>query len=204
MTRVFGFYNNKGGTGKSTLACCVSYQAAMAGNSTLLVDLDDQSDAAGWMLAGQMEKAEIKARYEYKTHTPNLSVVVVAQREDIPHLGSFDVVILDGRPTAVVGGAILGLADVLIMPYADRTGRKNARELATLAQCPVIYFMNQLAPPPSHRAGKKAATNRRLIGFDRALKGRRWEKAKRNLYREIRETYEGNSAKNGAASRGAR
>lgn len=191
MTWTIGVYNNKGGTGKSTISCCIAYQAAVDGQRTLLLDLDDQMDSAGWLLAGQVAKGKIETRHMYETAIPALSVIVVSRREDIPRLTRFDVVVLDGRPTGRVGGAILGLADILVMPFTDRTGRKNAVEMATLAQCPVVYFMNQQSPPPSRRAAKKVK-NRRLIGFDRALRGKRWGKASRNLYREIKSLFEEN------------
>ena len=46
--RVIAFVSSKGGVGKSTLSACVAVEAAKAGHSVYLLDLDPQQSTAAW------------------------------------------------------------------------------------------------------------------------------------------------------------
>ncbi len=85
MTYVVPFMKGKGGTGKSTLARCYAVEAARAGASVLLADLDDeQKTSALW--------AENRRRNGWQ---PEIRVEIASARKAFDLVGQTDVLVLD-------------------------------------------------------------------------------------------------------------
>lgn len=104
---VITFVSQKGGTGKSTLACCCAVAAEEIGRRVLLLDLDEQATAEAWY---QNREAE----------TPRLVKVTAPQLEDAlatAKAEGFDLVLVDtpGRDEISTTAAIR-VADFCIIP----------------------------------------------------------------------------------------
>jgi chromosome partitioning protein len=85
VVEVITFVSQKGGTGKSTLACCCAVAAEEIGRRVLLLDLDEQATAEAWY---QNREAE----------TPRLVKVTAPQLEDAVSTAraeGFDMVLID-------------------------------------------------------------------------------------------------------------
>ncbi|MGE4194233.1 MAG: ParA family protein [Pseudodesulfovibrio sp.] len=55
MSAIISIVNNKGGVGKTTLACNLGHCLAQAGKRTLVVDMDSQCNASGTLLGEEPE-----------------------------------------------------------------------------------------------------------------------------------------------------
>jgi chromosome partitioning protein len=84
MTKTVAFHLQKGGVGKTTISGTLACQSALAGFSTLLVDIDPQGNASSWFLknAPNFELADvIQGKCFWKDaivqipQVPNLSVL---------------------------------------------------------------------------------------------------------------------------------
>jgi chromosome partitioning protein len=107
VVEVITFVSQKGGTGKSTLACCCAVAADEIGRRVLLLDLDEQATAEAWY---QNREAE----------TPRLVKVTASQLEDAVSTAraeGFDLVLIDtpGRDELSTTAAIR-VADFCIIP----------------------------------------------------------------------------------------
>ena len=107
---IYGFLNQKGGVGKTTLAVNVAVQLARGGRRVLLVDADPQGSALDW--AAQRARGEV----------PPVITVVAFPRDtlhrEIGQLGvGFDDVVIDGPPRVegLARSAILA-SDVVVIP----------------------------------------------------------------------------------------
>jgi len=107
---ILALLNQKGGSGKTTLAVHLAGALAAQGSRVLLVDADPQASALDW--------AETRVRQGH----PRLFGVIGLPREtlhrEVPELaGSVDHVVIDGPPrvTALVRSAMLA-SDAVVVP----------------------------------------------------------------------------------------
>lgn len=105
MIRV-AILNQKGGSGKTTLATNLAHALKLSGESVLLVDADPQGSARDWNAANE----------------GNLLPVVGLDRETLPVdlkgiEGGYDWIVIDGAPqVAKLSAAAIKAADVVIIP----------------------------------------------------------------------------------------
>ena len=67
MSTVVAFFNNKGGVGKTTLACNFAAWEAAAGRSVLIVDLDPQCNSTQLVLNEDQWEAIYEGRGYFRT-----------------------------------------------------------------------------------------------------------------------------------------
>lgn len=102
---IIAFVNQKGGTGKSTLACNIAVEAGMNNKKVLLIDADTQG--SGMAFRSLREKDDIKA----------IAITTPTLHKDIKSFKDFDFIIIDagGRDSAVFRSAIMS-CDLIIIP----------------------------------------------------------------------------------------
>lgn len=107
---IYGFMNQKGGVGKTTLATNVAVQMAQSGRRVLLIDADPQGSVLDWA-----------AQRGHNDH-PSVVTVVGFPRDtlhrEIATLGEgFDSIVVDGpgKIEAIVRSAMLA-CDVVVIP----------------------------------------------------------------------------------------
>ena len=103
---VIAVLNQKGGSGKTTVATNLAYALKQAGSKVLLIDSDPQGSARDWNEANGGQ----------------LLPVVGLDRETLPSdlkaiQGGYDFVVIDGAPQiAKLAAAAVKVADVVIIP----------------------------------------------------------------------------------------
>jgi len=167
----------------ATLACLIAFLAAVRhGQRTLLIDMDvDQADASLWMLKGRVGRDSLESGVVYPTQYPKLGVMWVTEESEVQPMSGYAVVVIDGRPSEAVAGAVLGLSDVVIIPYCDATGHAHAVRLARLYDVPTFVLHNAILGTRGEVKG-----NARRMGYSKALKSKRWGAFKRDLYGEAK------------------
>ena len=106
MPVVVALLNQKGGSGKTTIATNLAYALARANESVLLVDADPQGSARDWNEANDSE----------------LLPVVGLDRETLPKdleaiSANYDWIVIDGAPQiARLSAAAVKAADVVLIP----------------------------------------------------------------------------------------
>lgn len=106
MSKTIAVLNQKGGTGKTTLATNLAVAAARRGLKVLLVDADKQGSARDWHAAGDGCGVQVIAA---DTPSSVSSLPALAQ--------AFDLVVVDGAPSAgLMAAAVLKVADQVIIP----------------------------------------------------------------------------------------
>jgi chromosome partitioning protein len=101
--------NEKGGVGKSTIACNLSVEAISAGQKVLLIDADTQQSS--------MDFRAIRAE---NTALPQFNAVSITKNtihKDVSSFQAFDLILIDagGRDTAVFRSALLA-CDLFLIP----------------------------------------------------------------------------------------
>lgn len=106
MTQIIAVLNQKGGSGKTTIATNLAHALTLADASVLLVDADPQGSARDWNEANGGQ----------------LLPVVGLDRETLPVdlkaiMSGYDFVVIDGAPqVAKLAAAAVKTADVVIIP----------------------------------------------------------------------------------------
>ncbi|MDX1887909.1 ParA family partition ATPase [Mycolicibacterium sp. 120270] len=109
-TKVWGFVNQKGGVGKTTLAVNHAAELARRGRRVLLIDGDSQGSALDWQAQrARMELAAIIAVVGFPRDT--------IHHEVEQHRGDYDDIVIDapGRAESVARAVIVA-SDVVIIP----------------------------------------------------------------------------------------
>jgi chromosome partitioning protein len=100
--------NNKGGTGKSTIAINLAICYALEGRQVCIVDTDKQATSATWR--------ELRKVNEELVQIPVFLIQTDTIDQDVPQL-KFDVVVIDtgGRDMRVSRGA-MACSDIVVVP----------------------------------------------------------------------------------------
>lgn len=111
MAKVIAVLNQKGGTGKTTLATNIATALHMQKNKVLLVDGDPQGSARDWAAA----------RQENVTKSATFTLIALDRAAMFANLKSiseqFDYVVIDGSPQiAELAAAAIKCSDLILIP----------------------------------------------------------------------------------------
>ena len=134
--------NQKGGTGKTTIACNLTSAAHLAGKRTLILDLDTQGSALDWFAAREETSALM-----------GLAVAKVDRVLTRPALAQltrgYDVVVLDAPPhLGDMTRSAAVAADTVVIPVQPSPHDlwASQRTLATLDSADAIRAQLEIAP----------------------------------------------------------
>ena len=141
--QVFSVISQKGGAGKTTLACALAVAAQRAGMSTLLVDLDPQGTAVMWGALREAETPVVSA-----ASTDHLGSVLGAARGAGARLA-----VIDTPPqSAEAALAAARISDLVLIPCrpsaADLHAIGTSVDLAREAGVQAVAILN--AAPVRH------------------------------------------------------
>lgn len=101
--------NEKGGVGKSTIACNIAVEATLSGLKVLLIDSDTQQSSMDF----RATRAENEKLPQFQAVSINKNTI----HKDVKSFQDFDLIIIDagGRDTATFRSAIIA-CDLLLIP----------------------------------------------------------------------------------------
>ena len=107
--KVITIGNEKGGVGKSTIACNLAAEAALSGLKVLLIDADSQQSS--------IDFRAVRAENESLPQFHAVSITKNTIHRDVTSFQEFDLILIDagGRDTAVFRSALLA-CNLLIIP----------------------------------------------------------------------------------------
>lgn len=106
MPQVIAVLNQKGGSGKTTIAINLAHALKLAGSKVLLVDSDPQGSARDWNEANQGQVLPVVG-LDRKTLPTDLDAIS----------GGYDYVVIDGAPQlAKLAAAAIKCADLVLIP----------------------------------------------------------------------------------------
>lgn len=108
--KIFTIGNEKGGVGKSTIACNLAVEASKEGKRVLLIDSDPQ--------ASSLDFRAVRAESEDLSQFQAVSITTATIHRDVKAFNDFDYVFIDagGRDTKIFRSAILASDPVLLIP----------------------------------------------------------------------------------------
>lgn len=143
--------NEKGGCGKSTLACNLATIRTIRGHDILLVDADKQQTASFWSGVRDAKEALEKVACIQKTGKIHKELLQLAEKyEDL-------IIDTGGRDSAEVRSAMM-VADVLLIPFRpsqfDLWSMEKLEEIVSTAKdinedMVVLGVLNLTSPNPS-------------------------------------------------------
>ncbi len=106
MPQVIAVLNQKGGSGKTTIAIHLAHALKLAGSKVLLVDSDPQGSARDWNEANQGQVLPVVG-LDRETLPTDLAAIA----------GGYDYVVIDGAPQiAKLAAAAIKCADLVLIP----------------------------------------------------------------------------------------
>lgn len=106
MCKIIAILNQKGGSGKTTLATNISRALKLDGNEVLLVDSDPQGSARDWNAAGEGKLVPVVG-LDRKTLAKDIEAVKPGK----------DFIVIDGAPSIEdLSVAAIKCADIIIIP----------------------------------------------------------------------------------------
>jgi chromosome partitioning protein len=143
---ILAVLNQKGGSGKTTVATNIAVELVRRGKSVVIVDTDKQRSASDWEAARGAERVPVMVQWVGKASTLLL---------DVPNLAKgFDVVLIDGPANVSdVTAAALKICDALVIPIqpttrdlwgaADLVDLVRARHAASDGKPPAAFIVTR-------------------------------------------------------------
>lgn len=131
--KIITVFNQKGGAGKTTVACNVAGTLGLRGHKTLLVDMDEQATASIWASMAPENKP-------FPATPVNLAKMASAHREIRKFVPDYDFIVIDCPPAiqSTAPSVALLISDLALIPVGPSGGNlwalEEAKKLATNAQ----------------------------------------------------------------------
>ncbi len=157
--RTIAFINQKGGTGKSTLAACLAVAAKEAGERVFLIDMDPQKSLLKWGHRRRDKELPVESVTESKLET----VVTALGR------GRVSLVLIDTPATdSPAAEAAMACADLCIIPARptifDIWSSETTRgKLKTLGR-DYVFALTQCSPMPDNARVRDGAAALEAMG----------------------------------------
>ena len=135
--------NQKGGVGKSTIACNLSVAFALEGKKVLLVDADIQQSSISFRAIRNND--DIQA----------ISINKPTIHKDLPNFSNYDVIVVDagGRDSSVFRSALMAASNgILVIPilpsvydvWATEDTLRVLKEARAFSEIPAYILINQV------------------------------------------------------------